>query len=90
MKNRSKTLSKFITFKSEVENNNNNYKIKEVFSDNAKEYKLLNTYCKKQGIIYSYSPEYIPQANSFAERINRTLLNKVRAILYTSNLLKNL
>lgn len=87
IRNKSEALDKFKEYKAEVENNKDNITIKEVFSDNAKEYRHnLASFCKKKGIIYNFSPPYTKEPNGAAERINRTILNKIRTIIFTSNI----
>jgi hypothetical protein len=63
-----------------------NIDIKEIFTDNGKEYinKQFNNITNKYGIIHSKSPIYTKEPNGFIERINLTLMNKVRAILANS------
>ena len=59
--------------------------------DNAKEfiYSIKEVYIKNS-IIYTISPPNIPYSNRFIKRINRIILNKVRALLFTTNLPKYL
>ena len=61
-------------------------KIKRFHSDNAKDYEnsQLNTFLKQKGIIQTFTAPYSPEQNGAAERINRTLFNKVRAMLIES------
>lgn len=55
--------------------------------DNAKEFtNNLNNFCKEKGIIYNFSPPYTHESNGGPERINRTLLNKIRSIIFTANI----
>ena len=84
-------LKFFKEYKLEVENNPKNIKIKEVFLDNAKEFIYsIKEYYKTQGIIYNTSLENTLEPRGKIERINRTLLKKIRAILFIANLLKYL
>jgi len=64
--------------------------LKRLHTDNAKEYKssLFTDYFKARGIIFTYSAPYNPEQNGISERYNRTLMNKVRALLITSGLPK--
>lgn len=59
--------------------------------DNAKEYlsKDLGKFLNKMGVTLDPCPPYTPQLNGVAERINRTLFDKTRALLYESKLPKN-
>ena len=65
-----------------------NKQIKEIFTDNGTEYVnddfhiLLGRY----GIIHRTTPIYTKEPNSLIERINLTLINKVRCLLIQSGL----
>ena len=65
---------------------NTSVTVKRIHSDNAKEYVSLDSSLLEKGIWHTYSSAYTPQSNGLAERLNRTLLNKVRAMLRTSGL----
>lgn len=60
--------------------------------DNGGEYSStdLKQYAFKKGIIIDYTIPYTPQLNGKAERVNRTLLEKTRALLCDSNLSKKM
>lgn len=58
---------------------------KRVHCDNAKEFVSIKPVWKKL-IIFMLSSAYSPQLNSLVERVNRTLMDKVRAFLKDSNL----
>jgi hypothetical protein len=62
--------------------------IKELFTDNGTEYinNRFEVYLKNLGIELLNTPPYTKEPNGLAERINRTLITKVRAILYASNM----
>ena len=66
------------------------YKLKRFHSDNAKEYKSeqFQTTLREKGVIGTYSAPYTPSQNGTAEIFNRTIINKVRAMLYQSGLAK--
>lgn len=66
----------------------NNNRVKTLQLDNKFKSKALEAYLVKKGIIVRYSAPYTPEQNGAAEIINRVLLNKVRALLNTSNLPK--
>jgi len=70
-----------------VEKQSGNF-IKTLHSDNGGEYQNheLQSFLEKEGIIHIRTMAYSPQQNGRAERLNRTLLNKVRAILTASKL----
>ena len=59
-------------------------KVKEIRCDNGTEYTCnkLKTWCKERGIVINYTPPYTPQLNGKAERLNRTLIEKVRAMMH--------
>lgn len=64
-----------------------NLKVKIIRCDCGGEYKsnAMRDYCKENGIIIDYTTPYSPQLNGKAERYNRTLMEKVRAMMYESN-----
>lgn len=67
-------------------------KIKAARSDNGGEYmsSLLSDYFKEKGINHQTTMAYSPQSNGKAERLNRTLLEKTRAMLSEADLPENL
>ena len=67
-------------------------KLKRLHSDNAKEYKSeqFQAYLAQKGAIATYTAPYTPAQNGIAERFNRTILNKVRAILIALGLPRSL
>jgi len=69
-----------------------NKKVAKIRCDNGKEY-INNTvinWCKGKGIELNTTIPHTPQLNGRAERLNRTLLEKVRALLFDSNMNKNM
>ena len=51
-------------------------------TDNGGEYiGSFDDYCRLQGICHQKTPPKIPQLNSLAERINKTLNERVRCVL---------
>jgi len=82
-----KAYKAFINFKALVENNNNNKRIKEFFTDNGKEFinKSFKNILTKSGILHKTTPAYTKESNGLIERLNLTLFNKVRALLIQSN-----
>jgi transposase InsO family protein len=63
-------------------------KIKEIVSDGCGEFvnfKFKN-FTKSNGINHIVSPPKTPEHNGYAERANRTVLDKARALLLTSKL----
>ena len=72
-------------FKAIIENNLKGYKIRVFQYNKGTEYKILYKYLRKKGIIIQLSPPYTPKSNKLPERINRTIITKVRAMLIESN-----
>lgn len=50
----------------------------------------VTSWCEKKGIELNKTVPYTPQLNRTAERLNRTLLNKIRAQLFDSGLKKEM
>ena len=62
------------------------YELRRIHSDLEFKTKALEDYAREKGIILTYSAAYTPEQKGAGERINRTLFDKVRALLFTSNL----
>jgi hypothetical protein len=62
--------------------------VRRVRSDRGGEYvnTAVTTYFKSKGIVHETTAPYTPEQNGRAERLNRTLMEKVRALLITSQL----
>jgi transposase InsO family protein len=56
-------------------------KLKAVRSDNTPEFIKLSKELERDGIRVELTVPYTPSQNGVAERLNRTLITKVRAIL---------
>lgn len=92
--NKSSAYNAISSYKSRAENAFSNAqkrpRMKVFKSDNAKE--LTSTKVKelftKEGVLQETSTPYAPEQNGLIERPNRTLLNKVRAMLLEANLPK--
>lgn len=69
-----------------------NSKVSKLRCDNGTEYtnKKMKNYCRKKGIKLDYTVPHIPQQNGKAERLNRTLLDKARALIIDSGLKKEM
>lgn len=69
-----------------------NKKISSLCCDNGREYlsKSLRQFCWNKGIIIKNTVPYTPQLNGVAERFNRTLLQKSRAMILESKLSKEM
>ena len=76
-----------MNFENEVKRQYNK-EIKWVRLDNGGEYgsSELNTYIESKGLLFQPTVPYSPESNGVAERINRTLISKVRAILIDSKI----
>ncbi|GKD22942.1 retrovirus-related pol polyprotein from transposon TNT 1-94 [Tanacetum coccineum] len=63
-------------------------KIKHLRTDNGGEYKndLFTKFCEDEGIVRHFTIRHTPQQNGVAERMNRTLLEKVRCMLSNDGL----
>lgn len=69
-----------------------NLKVSTVRCDNGGEYlsNIIRSWTKEVGIQLDTTVPYTPQLNGRAERLNRSLLDKVRALLFDSNLGKKM
>ena len=74
-------------FKATTKNNLKGYKIRVFQYNNGTEYKNLLKYLRKEGIIIQLSLLHIPESNRLPERINKTIIAKVRALLLEFNVL---
>ena len=89
MKSKSEAVSKFINFKNFVENQTGS-SLKILRSDGGKEYdnNNMNKFCADNGIKYEKTAPYSPQQNGVAERTNRTIIEKVRCMLFDTHMSK--
>ena len=89
MKHKHEVLDIFLEWKNMVERKTGK-KVKVLRSDNGGEYTSDPFFeiCKKEGITRHFSVRHTPQQNGIAERLNRTLLEKVRCMLSQSKLSK--
>lgn len=65
-------------------------KVSTLRTDNGLEYcnKQFDVFCKDKGIVRHKTCAYTPQQNGVAERMNRTIMEKVRSMLSDSGLPK--
>ena len=65
-----------------------NLKLQKIRSDGGGEYISTNfkSWCAEKGIILDYTIPHTPMLNGSAERLNRSLMEKVRALLFDSKL----
>ena len=91
LKSKDEVLEKFKNWKTFVENQTG-LKVKTLRTDNGLEYcnKLFEEFCEKNGIQRHKIITYTPQQNGLAEKMNRTLVEKVRCMLIYSKLPKTL
>ncbi|KXJ72145.1 hypothetical protein RP20_CCG018741 [Aedes albopictus] len=66
-------------------------KLKVLRTDNGKEFtnKLLGDHLKRLGVRHQTSVDYTPEQNGLAERVNRTIVERARCMLYEANLPKS-
>ena len=87
MKKKGEAVEKFKQFLALSENITNK-RIKRFRSDNGGEYFSgeFDDICKERGIFREPTIPYTPQQNGVAERLNRTIMDNVRALLYHGHL----
>lgn len=86
LKTKGEVLSKFIEFKALVERETGK-KIKCIRSDNGGEYcGPFDAYCRQFGIRHQKTPPKTPQLNGLAERMNRTIVERIRCLLSEAKL----
>lgn len=89
MKSRDAALDRFKKYEALLERHLN-AKIKTVHVDNAKEYTQgqFRDYAASRGILVRTTAPYSPSQNGIAERLNRTLAERARAMLIARDLPK--
>ncbi|GJZ59552.1 retrovirus-related pol polyprotein from transposon TNT 1-94 [Tanacetum coccineum] len=87
LRHKNEAFNKFKEWKQLVENQTGR-KLKKLRTDNGLEFcnQEFNNLCKESGIARHLTVAGTPQQNGLAERMNRTLLNKVRCLLIQSGL----
>ncbi|RDX88079.1 hypothetical protein CR513_30373, partial [Mucuna pruriens] len=89
LKTKDQVLEKFKQFQALVERQSGK-KVKCIRSDNGGEYcGPFDVYCRQQGIRHEKTPPKTPQLNGLAERMNRTLIERVRCMLSEARLPKH-
>jgi Reverse transcriptase (RNA-dependent DNA polymerase)/Integrase core domain/GAG-pre-integrase domain len=89
-KSAAELLERFKEFKEEAENQLGR-KIKRLRTDGGGEYKkAFGKYLRESGIIHETTAPYSPEQNGVSERANRTILERVKAILADTGLPKEL
>ena len=87
LKTKDEVLGVFIKWKKMMETQTCR-KIKHLRTDNGGEYKndQFTKFCEDEGIVRHFTVRHTPQQNGVAERMNRTLLEKVRCMLSNAGL----
>jgi len=86
LKTKDQVLGVFKQFQASVERETVK-KLKCVRTDNGGEYcELFDEYCRQQGIQHQKILPKTPQLNVLAERMNRTLMERVRSLLSEAKL----
>lgn len=90
IKSKAEVLTIFTKFKSFVENQTGE-KIKTIRTDNGGEYVSndFEKFCEKNGIQHQKTVAYTPQQNGVAERMNRTIVEKAKCLLFDAELPKS-
>ena len=90
IKNKADVFPVFKIFKARVELESEK-KIKCLRTDNGGEYtgSEFDSFCQQEGIKRQLTVAYTPQQNGIAERMNRTLLERTRAMLRTAGMAKS-
>lgn len=90
MKNKSEVFDNFKRFKTMAEKQTG-HQLKILRSDNGTEYcnKNFQQYFENNGILHQRSTVNTPQQNGVAERVNRTIVEKIRCMLLDADLDKN-
>lgn len=86
LKTKDQVLDVFKQFQASVERQTGK-KLKCIRTDNGGEYSgPFDEYCRQQGIRHQKTPPKTPQLNGLAERMNRTLVERVRCLLSQAQL----
>ncbi|KAH9687012.1 hypothetical protein KPL70_014605 [Citrus sinensis] len=91
LKHKDQVFNKFKEWKTLVENQTGK-KVKKLRTDNGLEFwnQQFNSYCANEGIARHKTVRLTPQQNGLAERMNRTLMDKVRCMLVQAKFPKSL
>lgn len=67
-------------------------RVKYLWSNNGGEYTFeeFQRHCTEEGMTHHFTTVYTPQQNAVSERLNRTVLEKVRSMLGKSDILREL
>ncbi|KAH9660266.1 hypothetical protein KPL70_024153 [Citrus sinensis] len=91
LKNKDQVFEKFKEWKHLVENQTGQ-RLKKLRTDNGLEFcnQPFDSFCAAEGVARHRTVRMTPQQNGLAERMNRTLMDKVRCVLIQSKLPKTL
>lgn len=86
LQNKSEVFEKFKEYES-LMSNKIGRRMKILRTDNGTEFlnNAMKTFLKEKGIEHQTTCRYTPQQNGIAERMNRTIMEKVRCMLFDGN-----
>lgn len=92
LKSKDEAYEAFNQYANLYENNPHGKRIRILATDNGAEYtsKRFKTVLHQKGITHQLSPAYTKEPNGLVERVNRTIVNKIRCLLINSHLPKEL
>ena len=87
LKRKSEVFAKFQECVSMMENTTG-FKIQTLRSDNGGEYtsKEFTQFCRSKGIVHQYTNPYTPERNGVSERLNRTLIESAKSMMFHAGL----
>jgi transposase InsO family protein len=87
MKSKSEVLSKFKEYEA-LATTQTGCRVKTLRTDKGGEYtsKEFEEFCKQRGILHQTSVPYTPEQNGVAERMNRTLVESARSMIFQGSL----
>ena len=64
--------------------NETGLRVRAIRTDNGGEYtsQQFNEFCADKGIMHQFTNPYTPEQNGISERLNRTLIESARSMLY--------
>lgn len=90
IKSKDEVAECFDEFNTLMKNQNRGWTVKKVRTDGGGEYvgQSFQNVCKKFGVIHDITSRYSPSQNGVSERLNRTLCEKARTMMFEANLSK--
>lgn len=87
IRSKSEVLSKFMEYVNRVENETG-LRVQAIRTDNGGEYtaQSFNKFCADKGIVHQFTNPYTPEQNRVSERLNRTLIESARSMLYQAKM----